>query len=274
MIPCYLMCPTEHWGSGRELHSLKAGITNRLGACATATEATQEGSAVTGACTVPTAAGGFRRAWQRSGQQWDGESLPGLVHAPAPPNHTGTEVGQVTGCAGGRTAHPQPPTQHCQWVQRREPDPAPVSTKAQQLPRRAATGAMQPTRARAISSHRWEAVTVPAEAVAVLRTGQSCCLDLSYKTTSIRDHFKQLCCSLKQSHQCARAPAPVATSAMGARSGQGIRQYLGLLLFSTNQRVNWFKRVIFTIASALACTKSLLSGTDCWEVLQTAKGHP
>lgn len=32
----YVMCPTEHWGSGRELHSLKVGITNRLGACATA----------------------------------------------------------------------------------------------------------------------------------------------------------------------------------------------------------------------------------------------
>lgn len=29
-------CPTERWGSGRELHGPKSGVTNRLGARATA----------------------------------------------------------------------------------------------------------------------------------------------------------------------------------------------------------------------------------------------
>lgn len=151
-----------------------------------------------------------------------GRASQGLCAHQHPPATLGTEVGQVTGCAGGHTAQPQPPTQHCQWVQRSEPEPAPTGAEA--------PGAMQPTRARAVSSRHWEAVTAPAEAVAVLRMGLSCCLDLSYKTTSTRDHFKQLCCSPNQSHQCARAPALVATSTMGAHSGQ--------LLLSKDQTVS------------------------------------
>lgn len=194
--------PTERWGSGRELHGPKSGVTNRLGARATACR--RKGLSDNRSLDSP-------RFWwcQESlaevkhwkprlrGQQWDGENPPRLAHGPAPtrrarsrtplpmphspaprsspPPRWARSWDRTAGHAGGHAARPHALSPALPaGVHRSELDPAPTGAKTQQPHWSNAASPWQGRGGQHHTSTHWEA----REASAALITGPSCCPDL------------------------------------------------------------------------------------------------